>query len=284
MIKDYHLIKDSHLRRITFGLGCSLPLLGTSCLALQTYPFVDQQSTKVIISKTEQNRIDVLGDRIQQVFGAEGTFDVESDEDGGQIFLITAKHGFSLEESPSVIKPMTITIITETGLTQDLKLSPKNIEAQSILFKPTLTLNEEPQEKHLQQVIKLLKAMVKNEELEGYTRTSLEKDSSPGSLRTTPFKSLKVTDIATYKGARLIGKIYTLQNQGKEALSLKESDFVLHQEVSPRDEHLQDESHQDVSHRDVALSLSKSFIHEGETILLYVVTRECTQECARRPL
>lgn len=253
-----------------FKYGFFLSLLGTSCFALQTYPLVDQQGTKVIISQREQNRIAVLGDRIQQVFGADGTFDVESDEDGGQIFLIAAKSGFSKFDAPSVIKPMTITIITEEGLTQDLKLIPKDIEAQSILFKPTLALPEEPKENqnHLQQVINLLKAMVKNEELGGYTKIPLEKVPPPLPLRAIPFKSLKLRHIATYKGVQFTGKIYTLLNLGKEALSLKESDFV--------------------SPQDISLSLSKPVIHGHETITLYVVTRELpvqecdTQKCSRR--
>lgn len=269
--------KHQYQYLISMVVGAGLFSVHTSCIALQNYPLVDQQSTKVIISQKEQNRIAVLGDRIQQVFGADGTFDVESDEDGGQIFLIAAKSGFSQFDAPSVIKPMTITIITEEGLTQDLKLIPKDIEAQSILFKPTLTIAEEPKENHnhLKQVIQLLKAMVKNEELEGYTKIPLEKDPPSLPIRTTPFTSIKVKEITTYKGKQYTGKIYTLFNQGKETLSIKESDFVSHQDMSPQD---------------IALSLSKPVIHGHETITLYVVTREwptpecATRECARRGL
>ena len=148
-------MKKYHPIMIALGLG----FLGTSCLALQTYPLIDQQSTKVIISNTEQNRIAVLGDRIQQVFGAEGTFDVQSDEEGGQIFLIVAKTGFSSAlQASSLVKPMTITIITEEDLTQDLKLIPQSIESQSILFKPALSLQEKPKENCLQHVLQLLKS------------------------------------------------------------------------------------------------------------------------------
>ncbi|MBP6952066.1 MAG: type-F conjugative transfer system secretin TraK [Alphaproteobacteria bacterium] len=237
---------------IIIALGLSF--LGGSCLALQTYPLVDQQSTKVIISNTEQNRIAVLGDRIQQVFGAEGTFDVQSDEEGGQIFLIVAKTGFAPTlQASSLAKPMTITIITEEGLTQDLKLVPKSIESQSILFKPTLSLQEQPKENRLQHAIQLLKALVRNEGLIGYIKTPFNRYSHTLCSRLTPFKSLKADLIMTYQGEKFEGKAYTLLNQGKEPIFLKESDFA--------------------HPGDMVLSLSKPLIQAGEQITLYVVSR-----------
>ena len=239
-------------QHIMIALGLSF--LGTSCLALQTYPLIDQQSTKVVISNTEQNRIAVLGDRIQQVFGAEGTFDVQTDEEGGQIFLIVARNGFnSALQASSLVKPMTITIITEEGLTQDLKLVPQSIESQSILLKPVLSMPEEPKQNRLQHVLQLLKALVRNEGLIGYMKTPFNRQSHTLCSRLTPFKLLKANLITTYHGEKFEGKIYTLLNQGKEPLFLKESDFV-HPE-------------------DVALSLSKSLIQVGEQINLYVVSR-----------
>ena len=235
-------------------IALGLNFLGTSCVALQTYPLIDQQSTKVIISNTEQNRIAVLGDRIQQVFGAEGTFDVQTDEEGGQIFLIVAKTGFvPAFQASSLTKPMTITIITEEGLTQDLKLIPQSIESQSILFKPALSLQEKPKENRLQHVIQLLKALVRNEGLVGYIKTPFNRYSHTLCSRLTPFKLLKADLIMIYHGEKFEGKIYTLLNQGKEPIFLKESDF----------------SHPG----DMALSLSKSLIQAGEQINLYVVSR-----------
>lgn len=237
-------------RMIALGLS----FLGTSCLALQTYPLIDQQSTKITISNTEQNRIAVLGDRIQQVFGAEGTFDVQTDEEGGQIFLIVAKTGFaSALQTSSLAKPMTITIITEEGLTQDLKLVPQSIESQSILLKPVLSMPEEPKQNRLQQAIQLLKALVKNEGLIGYMKMPFNRHSHTHCSQLTPFKSLKADLIMTYQGEKFEGKTYTLLNQGKEPIFLKESDFV--------------------HSGDLVLSLSKSLIQVGEQITLYVVSR-----------
>lgn len=253
-----------------FYLNLSLGLLESSCFALQTYPLIDHQSTTVTISQTEQNRIAVLGDRIQQVFGTEGTFEVQSDEEGGQIFLMMPKSGVSYADTSSAIKSRTITLMTEEGLTQDLKLILKDIEAQSILLKPMLSFPDEhpregyarvgPKDTHLQQVITLLKAMVKNEELQGYTKIFPEPKSPLGGPlkdivpKNFHLKSVKVEPIVTYRSSTYKGHILSLTNQGKTMVFLNESDFVLPKES--------------------ALSLSKRLLSAGETITLYAVTRE----------
>ena len=69
------------------------------------------------IAAAELNRISVQGDRIHQIFGAEGKFSVETDNESGQLFLkplnAAERHALNL------------TIITENGNTQDLKLLPQ---------------------------------------------------------------------------------------------------------------------------------------------------------------
>lgn len=262
----------------TLSMAFALEILGRSCFALQTYPLLDQESTHITISQTEQNRIAVYEDRIQQVFGAEGIFDVQSDEEGGQIFLILRDAGKWQEPHlESSLKPTTITIITESGLTQDLKLIPKAIDSQSILFKPHY-LPQEVKESHqpvgspLQHIISLMKAMVRNEEVEGYTKMSLTKldrlplGTSPSGalpLGISPYsasksgipllKTLKVDPLFLYKGESFEGKVYVLTNQGNDPLHLKEEDFSLQE--------------------DVALYISKKTLHPKETINLYVVSR-----------
>ncbi len=118
------------------GFLAAVPCTTTPCMALQIYPLVDQQRSVATISKDQQNRIAVQGDRIQQIFGTDGVFDVQSDEEGGQIFLKLLYIGSS--------KAVTVTIVTESGLTQDLKLIAKDIESQSILLKPRLQQGPRP--------------------------------------------------------------------------------------------------------------------------------------------
>jgi hypothetical protein len=68
------------------------------------------------ICPDSMNRIAVANDRITQIFGDEGTFENQSDEATGQVFLKpTAENG---------PKSLSLTLITEQGVTQDLTLHP----------------------------------------------------------------------------------------------------------------------------------------------------------------
>lgn len=224
-----------------------------SCLALQTYPLIDHQRTTLTISNTDHNRIAVMGARIQQIFGAEGSFDLQSDEEGGQIFLKL--------HSPSSSKSVAITIITESGLTQDLKLIPKPIESQSILFKlspqatdPGAHLQEQKVLKELtsqsSSLINLMIAMAKNETLEGYTKMSLTAHKERGDPSLSSI--LKISPLFLYKGNSLEGKVYTLTNQGKAPIQLKEPDFTIN--------------------GDLAITLSRKTLHPNEAATLYVAS------------
>ena len=73
------------------------------------------------------NRIAVANDRITQIFGDEGTFESQNDENTGQVFLKpTAENG---------PKSLSITLITEQGITQDLTLKPTAKSATTLILK-----------------------------------------------------------------------------------------------------------------------------------------------------
>ena len=109
-------------------LGLGLMALGsTEVQAVQSFNLVDHQRTEIMVSNQQMNRIAVKGDRIQQVFGADEHFHIETDDHGGQIFLKFL--------SNQMLEPVSITIVTEAGLTQDLTLMPDDLDAQTVLFK-----------------------------------------------------------------------------------------------------------------------------------------------------
>ena len=213
----------------------------STLLALQTYPLINQQKTVAPISRDQQNRIAVAGDRIQQIFGAEGFFDVQSDEVGGQIFV-------KCLNSKST-KPQTITLITESGLTHDLKLLPQETEFQSILLKPTLT-PEKPKQQLLpyrQRLITLMKAMIQRQKIEGYRVASLKEAERAFK------KSLTIKPLLAYQGDHEEGYVYLLKNEGNEVLSLREQSLALPQ--------------------DLAVALTRSRIQSGEISSLFVITK-----------
>jgi type-F conjugative transfer system secretin TraK len=237
-----------HLSTLLTLTALAQPLMATPLRALQIYPLVDHQKTEFEISQTELNRIAVSGDRIQQVFGAEGLFDVQTDDEGGQIFL-------RLNRGES--KPITVTLITEEGLTQDLKLIPQAIESQSILFKPYV---KEPESHSAEKKIKntkapvlsLMKAMVRNEESDGFTKTACE-GLSFVAPKIEALANLEMDCLSTYLGEQIEGKRYSLVNRGTTSLPLKEEDFA--------------------GPGDLALTLMKSTLHPQETTTLYIISR-----------
>ena len=82
------------------------------------------------------NRLAMVNDKIVSIFGDDGTFVHQADENTGQIFIKpTADNG---------LQPLAITIITENGVTQDLNLVPHKSKAATIILKSTAKHPEPP--------------------------------------------------------------------------------------------------------------------------------------------
>ncbi len=88
----------------------------------------DQKRLEANIGANVMNRISVLNDRIINVFGEEGTFMIQTEENTGQIFIKP-----TLENQT---KALSISIITENGITQDLLLHPAQTKASTLILKP----------------------------------------------------------------------------------------------------------------------------------------------------
>jgi type-F conjugative transfer system secretin TraK len=216
-------------------------LLSQPCLALQTFKMVDQQKTTAILSKEHYTRISVEEDRIQQIFGAEGIFDIQSDDERGQIFLKPFHSSLS--------KPVSITIVTEGGITQDIRLMPRPVEAQSILFKPEeLMATEAPKVKSYRgELVELMQGMVYENFLEDYDKMPLKTVERPAK------EGLEIEPVSFYLGDRYVGRLYTLKNIGDVPVSLSEQEFS--------------------KGGDVALLLVSQTLLPKQTTRLYVITK-----------
>lgn len=110
-----------------------IPLLALELLSLQVYATSQTLSInqdkrlKAIISSDSMNRIAVANDRITQIFGDQEAYEVQTEESTGQLFLKP-----TLENGK---KPLAITIITESGLTQDMTLEPVERDAATVILK-----------------------------------------------------------------------------------------------------------------------------------------------------
>ena len=99
------------------------------CAASQTLVMNPDKRLKAVISCDSMNRLTVANDRITQIFGDNEAYEVQTEESTGQLFLKpTAENGK---------KPLSVTLITENGLTQDMTLKPEEREATTVILKNT---------------------------------------------------------------------------------------------------------------------------------------------------
>jgi type-F conjugative transfer system secretin TraK len=113
-----------------------IPLLALELLSVkgfcgpsQTISINPDKRLKAVISSDSMNRLAVANDRITQIFGDQDTYEVQTEESTGQLFLKP-----SLENGK---KPLSITLITENGLTQDMTLEPVERDAATVILKNT---------------------------------------------------------------------------------------------------------------------------------------------------
>lgn len=108
---------------LAFSLSASQ---ASQVLTSQILPLSENKRLEIAISADSMNRIAITNDRIAQVFGDEGTFVSQADEHTGQLFI---------KPSPeNGTKPLSITLITENGVTQDLTLKPTATRATTTVF------------------------------------------------------------------------------------------------------------------------------------------------------
>lgn len=86
----------------------------------------DLKVIEVPISQAGLTRITVKDDRIANVFGVAGEYVMEADEDQGQVFIRPLEPAFN---------PISLTLTTEGGHTQDLRLIPKNQPPEALILK-----------------------------------------------------------------------------------------------------------------------------------------------------
>ena len=89
----------------------------------------EQKRLEANIGMEVMNRLAVANDRIVNVFGDEGAFVAQTDDNTGQVFIKSTPENLQ--------KPLSITIITENGATQDLTLNPRRSKATTIILKST---------------------------------------------------------------------------------------------------------------------------------------------------
>ena len=111
---------------LTLAFLHSLSAQASYAPSSESLKLAENKRIEASICADSMNRIAVVNDRITQIFGDEGTFESQNDETTGQVFLKpTAENGS---------KNLSLTLITEQGITQDLTLIPIEKSAKTIIL------------------------------------------------------------------------------------------------------------------------------------------------------
>jgi hypothetical protein len=110
-------------------------LMATTAQAAIQRPLDELKVIEVPISKQDLTRITVKEDRILNIFGVTGEYVLEADEDQGQIFI--RPNGLNNN------KPIHLTLTTEGGHTQDLRLIPQDKKPESLILKAEDNIKKE---------------------------------------------------------------------------------------------------------------------------------------------
>lgn len=183
---------------------------------------------QVPISQDGLTRIKVQDDRILHVFGNAGEYVLETDENQGQIFIRPK----SSEEETNV-KPISLTLTTEEGHTQDLRLIPKHQAPEAIILKSDNALKQEIEKDPFNgdpfNGKKFSSASIFREEVEGLMQ-ALQEGRIPLGYKEMPINLTTLNEpyqrVREIQGEKLRGLTYHTQNKTQNIQALSESEVV----------------------------------------------------------
>lgn len=205
----------------------------------------DLKVIEVPLSQTGLTRITVKGDRINNVFGVAGEYVMEADETQGQVFI---------RPMEPALNPISITVTTEGGHTQDLRLIPQNKAPEAIILK----IEDANKAKEKGGQVGLDNGLSRNE-IEELLHACVE-GRIPTSYKSVPLKIPSDNNshhlIGEISNNKLRGLTYEIKNSGTIPLILAESGFAQNLDVSV-----------------VAILMPKKLLHPGESTHVCVAAK-----------
>lgn len=243
--------------RFFFSLFALLLLYGTAASASQAIALNPDKRLKAVISCDSMNRFAVANDRITQVFGDQEAYEVQTEESTGQVFLKPTQENGN--------KALSITLITEAGVTQDMTLEPQMRDATTVVLKNTSAVKSQSQSAHpsyqsqslglqspnygaplsyQEQVILAMKQLVAGTASSTNIDEVFHRKTPPG-LRACLMNDYQLGD---FKGFKV-----EVKNVGELTVEIVEKDFY--------------------QQGDLAFCFEKRVLAPGEITILYVVAR-----------
>lgn len=197
-------------------------VMGTTAQAAIIRPLDDLKVIEASIANQDLTRIAVQDDRISNVFGIAGEYVLEAEEEQGQIFIRPVDNGSSSFDGINS-KPIHLTLTTEKGHVQDLRLIPQDQAPETLILKAeTKNMEELTREK-------LAQHPITREEVE-LLLSACHAGNIPLGYKVMPLNllTLKSPHLLTreLRGERLKGLTYEIRNSSKIPLILSEEAFT----------------------------------------------------------
>lgn len=201
-------------------------LMNSVCsYGLVTSDIDDTQKLKVTLSAKDTNRITIDNSRIAQVFGVEELMAIQFDEENGQCFV-------KAKTNPG--HPVTLTLITEEGETQDVEVTFSDVPSEVIRLhslkkdlKPLSDVLGDDDGSGHAEAIELIKQLVRQQIPKGFAVMEL---SDPAEQVLRAGGTVRYLKRLTGRGWEIwLGSI---KNPTDALIRLKESAFASEQDIA----------------------------------------------------
>jgi hypothetical protein len=193
-------------RIVVFILGGLGILLASISLAGVKHNYIAGEKVKTLVSNHSANRIEFSGQSISEVIGDESQYQLISDKHGSNIFILP---------KVAVGKTIAVSLITTSGLVQDMELVVSDISSQNIIIelaKPQIKTSEAAD------VAEIIKAMRGGVEDNYYVQRHniIVAQKNP---------NIEFRKVKTYQFGEVIGVIGEIRNKTASPIELREDGF-----------------------------------------------------------
>ena len=226
----------------------------------------ESKSIEISISKQNLTRITVKDDRVANVFGIMGEYVLEADEELGQVFIRPiAPGGSPFMVGGGTSKPIHLTLTTEKGHTQDLRLIPKDQAPEALILEENKqkTFHSQGSMTHVSAVqVSATRVSIARDEIEGLLqacqemRIPLGYKVAPLDLKTFNGAHLLIREI---RGEKLRALTYEVKNLSTLPLILSEDTFTQIPHAKKSDI--------------IAVWIAKKTINPGESTYVHVIAK-----------
>lgn len=176
-----------------------------------SYQYQPNNVIRAWLSGDSINRIEFKGQAIAEVIGDEAKYQLITDKYGKNIFILPKVR---------VGESFNVSLISTSGLVQDMQLVTGNMESQSILIEFSSQNNAALEYKETADMLRSMKSGHKGkyyvEEHNIKITTHLMSSNSP---------NIEIFKKETYRFGGLLGVILSVKNKSKTAIYLNEQDF-----------------------------------------------------------